>query len=119
MAQKIDLSNTSRVTKSYLLDHLVTEKGFTRSDAVEAVEGVVDAIVAALRSGVAVNLSNVGTFRPVVSPAAVRRNPATGGKVAVPASGRVRWTASPTLLDVINGRTERKSLSRKAPKGSL
>lgn len=119
MTQQIDLSGTNRVTKAYLIDHLVIVERFSRDDAVKAVEGFVNAIVAALRSGADVNISNVSTLRPRRSAERTARNPQTGGRVCVPEKNVVRWTPSPTLLDVINGRTERESLSRKAPKGSL
>lgn len=119
MSKKINLSNADRVTKAYLIDHLVIESSFTRLDATKAVEGVIDAVVEALRAGADVNLSNVGTLRHEARPEQNRRNPSTGEYFLAPASYTVRWTPSPTLLDVLNGRGDRESLSRKAPKGSL
>jgi DNA-binding protein HU-beta len=119
MSKIVNLSNADRVGKQYLVDSLVAGKGLARPDADEIVNIVLEAIATALRAGVNVSLSNIGTLRRETAPAATRRNPQTGGTVDVPAKEVVRWTASPTLLGVINGTIDRDSLSVKAPKGSL
>lgn len=119
MKKIINLDSADKVGKQYLIDHLMVEKKFDRDDAVKAVEGVIDALVAALHAGTNVNISNFGTLRVEQVAERVRRNPQTGGAVVVPANKTIRWTASPTLLDLINGRIDRDSLSVKAPKGSL
>jgi DNA-binding protein HU-beta len=115
----VDLSNANRVGKQFLIDSLVESNGFSRSDATEAVNGVLDALFAALSSGVNVSISNVGTFRRETTPATTRRNPQTGERFPVEAQEVVRWTSSPTLLDVLNGRAHRSTISTKAPKGTL
>jgi DNA-binding protein HU-beta len=119
MSKIVDLSNAERVGKRYLIDSLITEAGYTHADAELSVNVVLEAIAKALRSGVNVSLSNIGTFRRETAGATIRRNPQTGGTIEVGAQEVVRWTSSPTLLDVLNGRTVRDSLAVKAPKGSL
>ena len=118
MPKKLDLTNADRVGKQYLIDSLMTEKGFTRRDATKATEGLLDAITGALIAGTNVSLSNVGTLRRETAPARTFRNPQTNTPLDVPEREVVRWTMSPTLEDVLNGRSDRESLSRKAPKGT-
>lgn len=114
--QITNLENAEKVSKSYLVDYLVVNQDLTRSQAVEAVNGVLDGIVSALAAGVNVNVSNIGTLRVEESPATTRRNPHTGERFPVPATNRVRFTTAPALLDAVNGRSDRTTLSRKAPK---
>ena len=119
MKKIVNLDTAEKVGKQYLIDHLMVEKKFDRDNATKAVEGVFDAIVAALHAGVNVSISNVGTLRVERVGERVRRNPQTGAQVTVPENKTVRWTVSPTLFDLINNRIDRASLSAKAPKGSL
>lgn len=119
MSKMIDLSNAERVGKSYLIDYLVANADLDRKQATRAVNGTLDAIVAALVSDTNVSLSNVGTLRRETAGATVRRNPATGGTIDVEAKEVVRWTPAPALLEAVNGNSTRTSLSVKAPKGTF
>lgn len=119
MSKIVDLTNADRVGKGYLIDSLVQINGFEREGAEKAVNAVLEAIVTALRADTNVSLSNIGTLRRETAPATVRRNPQTGERFLADAHEVVRWTSSPTLLDVLNGWTDRTELATKAPKGSL
>lgn len=119
MPKIIDLTNADKVGKVYLVDSLMVNKGFTREDANKAVEGVFDAVVTALLADTAVAFSNIGTIRPMEIGPRVRRNPKTGENFDAPAATIVKWKSSPTLLDLINHRIERPSLTAKAPKGTF
>jgi DNA-binding protein HU-beta len=119
MSKIVDLANAERVGKAYLIDSLILHQRFNHEDAERAVNGALEAIATALRSGTNVSLSNIGTLRRETATARTHRNPQTGERFAVGDQEVVRWTSSPTLLDVINGRTIRESLAVKAPKGSL
>lgn len=120
MTKKItNLDNADRVSKGYLIDSLMTNQGLTHEKSVEAVNGVLEAIATALRSGVPVVFSNIGTLRPAIQAARTRRNPQTGETWRAPSALTVRWKASPTLIAVLNGQSVRTSLATKAPKGSL
>jgi DNA-binding protein HU-beta len=119
MKKIVNLDSAERVGKQYLIDYLMVNGGQSRADAEESVNGVLEAIVTALRSGTPVALSNIGTLRPDIQAARPRRNPQTGETFVSPSQLTVRWKASPTLVDVLNGRIVRDSLSAKAPKGSL
>ncbi len=107
-----------RVGKRYLVISL-TEKGFSEKDAEKAVTGVMDAIVLALRCDMNVSLSNIGTLRRETLKGETAWNPLKGEHVARVSPETVRWTCSPTLKDVLNGRSDRESLASKLPKGSL
>lgn len=119
MSKIVDLTNADRVGKRYLIDSLIVEAGYKPEAAEEAVNAVLEAITKALRANVNVSLSNIGTLRRETAPARTHRNPQTGGRVEVADREVVRWTSSPTLLDVLNGRAQRDSLAVKASKGSL
>lgn len=119
MTEKFNLANADRVGKGYLIESLMVNNGQSHVDATASVEGVLEAIVTALRHGVTVSLSNIGTLRPVAQPPRRARNPQTGGTVDVPARDTVRWKISPTLKAALNGETDRVNLATKAPKGSL
>lgn len=119
MKKIVNLENADRVGKAYLVDYLVTENGQSRADAEESVNAVLEGIATALRAGVNVSLSNIGTLRRETAAGRFHRNPQTGGRLWVDAQETVRWTISPTFTAVLNGRTDRESLATKAPKGSL
>lgn len=117
--KQFNLDSAERVGKNYLVDSLMANQKLTHEKATEAVNGVLEAIVTALRSGTPVALSNIGTLRPDIQAARTRRNPQTGEYFWAPAKMVVRWKSSPTLTDVLNGESDRTSLASKAPKGSL
>ncbi len=116
MAKIADLSSVDRVTKSYLIDYLVVHVKLTRPAAEAAVNGVIEGLVEAFKEHVDVNISNVGTLRPKTYAPRDRRNPRTGEAISVPELTTIRFTASPTLVAVLNGRETREQLARKAPK---
>lgn len=119
MKKIVNLDNAERVGKSYLIDYLVAEAGFKREDAEKAVNATLEAIVTALRSKTSVSLTNIGTLKPVTLAPRKRRNPHTGESYQGGELETVRWKLSPTLADVLNGRTVRDQLAVKAPKGTL
>jgi DNA-binding protein HU-beta len=119
MTETFNLENADRVGKAYLIGYLAESNGLTLKDAEKAVNGVLEAIVAALRSGANVSLANIGTFRRETAPERSRFNPMTGQHFQTEAQEVVRWTTSPTFGHVLNGRISRETLATKAPKGSL
>lgn len=119
MSKNFDFNTIDRVGKAYLVEYLVVENGQSRADAIESVDAVLEGIATAIRAGISVSLSNIGTLRMVELAERMRRNPATGENFLAPAVKTVKFRPSPTLLDVLNGRADRDKLAVKAPKGSL
>lgn len=118
MSKQFNLDNADRVGKGFLVQYLVENSGQSRNDAEESVNAVLEAIATALRAGVNVSLSNLGTLRRETAAGRTHRNPQDGSRLWVDAQETVRWTISPTLADVLNGRDQRDKLATKAPKGS-
>jgi len=73
-----------------------------KSVIAEVVNATIEAMVDALRIDGKLTLKGFGTFSVVQRKAFTARNPRTGEKVKVPASKRVKFTASSTLRDIIN-----------------
>lgn len=116
MSKTVNLENAEKVGKGYLIESVASLTDVSLKNAELAVNATLDAIVAALVSGVNVSISNVGTFRVEESPATTRRNPQTGERFPVEAKTRVRWTSAPALLEAVNGESDRTTLATKAPK---
>jgi DNA-binding protein HU-beta len=64
------------MNKNELIGAVAEASGLTRNDATKAVEGVFDAITAALKSGDEVRLVGFGTFSVAKRKASTGRNPA-------------------------------------------
>lgn len=91
---------------------------FTASEAVEA---VLDTIVRAVAEGEGVSVTGFGALTVVDMASRWARNPATGQRVLVPPTKKVRFRAGQNLLDLVTGAKPLPSGSaiKKAPKGSV
>ena len=94
-------------------EHLVAEVGarldVSRRAATEAVDAVVATIMRAVAAGETVTIPGFGTFEPRMRAPRIARNPATGERVAVP--------ASPCRCSVRGPRSGRRSLGRRDRSG--
>lgn len=88
------------MTKTELIEKL-RENGLSKSDATAAVDGVLDAITAAMNSGEKVTLTGFGTFEVVPTPARTGRNPQTGDPVDIPAGWRVKFRSGKQLKEAV------------------
>lgn len=73
----------SGLTKADLISEVV-EAGVPRRAAAQAVQVVIDSIVASLQAGEGIELRGFGSFRIRERSARIGRNPKTGDKVKVP-----------------------------------
>ena len=110
---------SDKTSKRHLIKALADAEGLSQAKAERMVNVVIEAITSALRDGKSVAISNVGTLRPHEIAERLARDPRNGDTVIAEAVTVVRWRTSPTFIDVLSGRSERSSLSTKAPKGSL
>ncbi len=94
------------MNRSELIDAVARELALTKREAEAAVGAVFGNIVDEVRSGRRVSLVGFGSFNPTRRAARTGRNPQTGAPVAIPASRGVRFGASNTLKDIVNGKAE-------------
>ncbi len=89
------------MNKNELIGVVADSTGLSRSDASKAVDGVFDAISAALKKGDEVRLVGFGTFSVSKRAASEGRNPRTGEKIQIPASKQPKFKAGKGLKDAI------------------
>ena len=90
------------MNKQELIGSVADTTGLSRSDASKAVEGVFDAIGAALKRGDEVRLVGFGTFSCSKRKASTGRNPRTGAPMAIKATAQPKFKAGKLLKDACN-----------------
>jgi DNA-binding protein HU-beta len=90
------------MNKNDLIGAVADASGLTRNDATKAVEGVFDAITAALKKGDEVRLVGFGTFAVAKRKASTGRNPRTGETMQIKASSQPKFKAGKGLKDAVN-----------------
>jgi DNA-binding protein HU-beta len=90
------------MNKNDLIGAVADSSGLTRSDATKAVEGVFEAVTAALKSGDEVRLVGFGTFSVAKRKASTGRNPRTGEPMSIKASSQPKFKAGKGLKDAVN-----------------
>lgn len=92
------------MNKSELVSKAAELSGLTKSDAEKAVDGVFEAITAALKSGDEVRLVGFGSFSVSDRAASKGRNPRTGEEIDIPASKQPKFSAGKGLKESVNGK---------------
>lgn len=90
------------MNKNDLVAAVASRTGLSKTDAAKAVDGVVDAITAALKKGAEVRLVGFGTFSVSRRAATVGRNPRTGERIQIPASNQPKFKAGKALKASVN-----------------
>jgi DNA-binding protein HU-beta len=90
------------MNKNDLISAVADSSGLTKSDASKAVEGVFDAVTAALKKGDEVRLVGFGTFSVAKRKASTGRNPRTGEPMTIKASTQPKFKAGKGLKDAVN-----------------
>jgi DNA-binding protein HU-beta len=90
------------VNKNDLVAAVADNAGLTKADASKAVDGVFDAITAALKTGTEVRIVGFGTFAVAKRKATTGRNPRTGETINIAASKQPKFKAGKGLKDAIN-----------------
>ena len=90
------------MNKQDLIAKVADGAGLSKSDAGNAVEALLDAIVAAMKSGDDIRLVGFGTFSVTSRAASEGRNPRTGEKIQIPASNQPKFKAGKGLKDSLN-----------------
>lgn len=89
------------MNRNDLVDAVAASTNMTKADAATAVDAVLDAITAALKSGNEVRLAGFGTFVVSQRAASEGRNPRTGEKIQIPASKLPKFRAGKGLKDAV------------------
>ena len=89
------------MNRNDLVDAVAATANMTKADATTAVDAVLDAITAALKSGTEVRLAGFGTFVVTQRAASEGRNPRTGEKIQIPASKLPKFRAGKGLKEAI------------------
>jgi len=96
------LGGVLQVNKQDLIGVVAAQTGLSKGDATKAVDGVFDAITAALQKSDEVRLVGFGTFHVAKRAASEGRNPRTGEKINIPASRQPKFKAGKGLKDALN-----------------
>jgi len=90
------------VNKNELIADVAARSGLSKSDAGKAVDGIVAAVEAALKSGDEVRIVGFGTFSVSARAATTGRNPRTGETISIPASKQPKFKAGAPLKQAVN-----------------
>ena len=102
ISDSINVRGVLVMNKNDLISAVATSSGLTRGDATKAVEGVFDAVAAALKKGDEVRLVGFGTFSVARRKASTGRNPRTGEAMEIKASNQPKFKAGKGLKDAVN-----------------
>ena len=89
------------MNRNDLVDAVAATANMTKADATTAVDAVLDAITAALKSGTEVRLAGFGTFVVTNRAASEGRNPRTGEKIQIAASKQPKFRAGKGLKEAV------------------
>lgn len=90
------------MNKQELIGVVAAKTGLSKGDATKAVDGVFDAITAALKQNDEVRLVGFGTFHVATRAASEGRNPRTGEPIKIPESKQPKFKAGKGLKDSLN-----------------
>lgn len=89
------------MTKQDLIDQIASETGFTKRQAGQALNAVVDGIKTAMKKGERVTLVGFGTFFVAHRKARTGRNPRTQQRIQIPARKVPNFRAGKELKNLV------------------
>ena len=90
------------MNKNDLIAAVADNTDLSKTDATKAVDGVLEAVTGALKSGGEVRLVGFGTFSVANRAASTGRTPRTGESIQIPASKQPKFKAGKALKDAVN-----------------
>ncbi len=90
------------MNKAELIDAMADAADISKAAATRALDGMVDAITAAMKQGDQVSLIGFGTFSVKERAARQGRNPQTGETIQIKASNIPSFKAGKALKDAVN-----------------
>ena len=97
----------SNITKADLLDAVANDAGVSKKDAEAVLGAFFDLAIASAKKGDKVAWPGFGSFQGVQKAATTARNPRTGETVKVPARKALKFTASSTMRETLNGKKKK------------
>jgi DNA-binding protein HU-beta len=91
------------ISKSELLDKVAGNAGVSKGDAERVLGAFFDMVTSSAKSGDKVAWPGFGSFSTTQRAARTGRNPRTGESMSVPASTAMKFSASSTLKQALNG----------------
>lgn len=92
------------MNKNDFIGVVAAKTGLSKGDAAKAVDGILDALTAAMKKGDEVRLVGFGTFSVTKRAATEGRNPRTGAKIKIAASKLPKFRPGKALKDAVNSR---------------
>ncbi|MFZ8998119.1 MAG: HU family DNA-binding protein [Ilumatobacteraceae bacterium] len=92
------------MTKAELIDAVADAAGVSKADAERTIAAFFDTVVSSTMSGDKVSWPGFGSFSTTKRPARTGRNPQTGEPVKIAASTAMKFQASSTLKNTLNGK---------------
>ena len=92
------------MTKAELIDAVAAAAGVSKTDAEKTIAAFFDTVVTSTQKGDKVAWPGFGSFSTSKRPARTGRNPQTGEPVKIKASTAMKFTASSTLKNTLNGK---------------
>ena len=90
------------MNKNELVTGVAEASGLSKADAGRAVDGIIETITDALKSGGDVRIVGFGTFSVANRKATTGRNPRTGEPIQIKASKMPKFKAGSPLKDAVN-----------------
>ena len=90
------------LTKADIAKKIADDCGFTKGEAAEIVEKILDIVIDCLRQGEDVMISGFGKWTVKEKNSRRGRNPQTGAKLILEARKVVTWKYSPILKQSVN-----------------
>jgi len=89
------------IKKTQLIQMLADRTGQSKKDAASYLEALVETLTAQLKKGEKINITGLGIFKVADRKAREGRNPRTGETIQIPASKKLRFTASKVLKEAV------------------
>ena len=90
------------MNRQELIGHVADRAGLSRTDAMRAVETMLEVITSTLKRGDEVRLVGFGNFSVAKRAASQGRNPRTGESIKIAASKSPKFKAGKGLKDAVN-----------------
>ena len=91
-------------TKAEMINEVAESAGVSKADAESTIGAFFDYVVRETMNDGKVAIQGFGSFSTTQRNARMGRNPQTGAPVEIPASTAMKFTASKTLKDTLNGK---------------
>ncbi len=89
------------IKKTQLIQMLADKSGLSKKDQTAQLEAFVETLTGLLRKGEKINITGFGIYKVADRKAREGRNPRTGATIQIPASKKLRFTASKVLKEAV------------------